>query len=75
MSSRARSSHNGSFPLQSSPRLTPPDSLKSDSDFSQTDLLPQFYSSLEIGLKGNQSEGGMYIGTPLPPPSPSREKR
>ncbi|GHJ86101.1 hypothetical protein NliqN6_2503 [Naganishia liquefaciens] len=34
-------------------------------DFSQTDLLPQFYLSLEFGLQGKESEGGMYIGTSL----------
>lgn len=34
-------------------------------DFSSTELLPQFYSSIEISLRDKGNESSMYIGKPF----------
>lgn len=38
------------------------DKLKEHSDFTQTDILEDFYTSLEDSLEGKASESAIYMG-------------
>jgi hypothetical protein len=42
--------------------------LPFDRDFSSTELLPQFYNSIEVSLRDKGNESSMYIGESIDPP-------